>query len=94
MEPTSGYAELGDQRIAYQVIGDGAIDVIFTTGFVGSIDVEWEEPMVRLFFQQMAAYARVIRLDQRGTGASDQISLDALPPWESFADEIEAVMDL
>ncbi|MFQ5967983.1 MAG: adenylate/guanylate cyclase domain-containing protein [Acidimicrobiia bacterium] len=93
MEPTTGYAELGDQRIAYQILGDGPIDVVYTFGFVGSIDVEWEDPSVRLFFQQIARYARVIRFDRRGTGASDPIALDALPPWESFADEIEAVMD-
>lgn len=92
MDPISGYAELGDQRIAYQVIGDGPIDVVVTLGFVSSVDVEWEQPMVRLFFQQMARYARVIRFDRRGTGASDQISLDALPPWEAFGDEIDAVM--
>lgn len=93
LEPTSGYATLGDQRIAYQVVGDGSIDLVYTLGFAGSIDVEWEEPAFRLFFQQMARYARVIRFDQRGTGASDPISLDALPPWESYAEEIEAVMD-
>ncbi len=93
MEPHSGYAQLGEQRIAYQVLGDGPIDLVLTMGFIGSIDVEWEQPVVRLFFQQMARYARVIRFDRRGTGASDQISLDALPPWEAFADEIDAVMD-
>lgn len=93
MEPTTGYAQLGDQRIAYQVIGDGPIDIVFTTGFYGSFDVEWEEPAHRLFFRQMASFARVIRFDQRGTGASDPIPLDALPPWESFAEEIEVVMD-
>jgi len=93
VEPTSGYAPLGDQHIAYQVLGEEPIDIVFTTGFVGAVDVEWEEPLVRLFYQQMARFSRVIRFDQRGTGASDPISLDALPPWESFADEIEAVMD-
>ena len=93
VKPISGYAELGEQRIAYQVIGDGPIDVVFTMGFVGSVDVEWEEPMVRLFFQQVARYARLIRFDRRGAGASDPVALDALPPWESFADEIDAVMD-
>jgi len=92
VEPKSGYAPLGDQQVAYRVLGEG-MDVVFTTGFVTSIDVEWEEPMVRLFFEQMTRYARVIRFDQRGTGASDPISLDSLPPWESIADEIEAVMN-
>lgn len=93
MEPTTGYALLGDQRIAYQVIGDGPIDVVFTTGFYGSFDVEWEEPAHRLFLQQMASFARVIRFDQLGSGASDPIALDVLPPWESVAEEIDAVMN-
>ncbi len=93
MEPTTGYARLGDQRIAYQVIGDGPIDILFTAGFFGSFDVEWEEPAHRLFYQHLASNGRLIRFDMRGTGASDPIPLDALPPWESFADEIEAVMD-
>lgn len=93
MEPVTGYALLGDQRIAYQVIGDGPLDIVFTAGFFGSFDVEWEEPAHRLFLQHMASYARVIRFDQRGTGASDPIPLDALPPWEALAEEIEVVMN-
>lgn len=93
MEPATGYAMLGDDRIAYQVIGDGPIDIVYTSGFFGSFDVEWEEPSHRLFFQQLARFARFIRFDQRGVGASDPIPLDAPPPWEAFAEEIETVMD-
>jgi pimeloyl-ACP methyl ester carboxylesterase len=93
MEPTSGYAQLGEDRIAYQVVGDGPVDIVLTTGWFSAVDVEWEDPGHRLFFQQMADFARVIRFDRRGSGASDPIPLDSLPPWEAFADEIEAVMD-
>ena len=93
MEPTTGYARLGDQRIAYQLLGDGPVDIVFTAGFFGSFDVEWEEPAHRLFYRHLASFGRLIRFDMRGTGASDPISLDALPPWEAFADEIEAVLD-
>jgi class 3 adenylate cyclase len=93
MEPTTGYARLGNDRIAYQVIGDGPVDIVLTTGTWGAFDVEWEDPGIRLFYQQMATYSRLIRFDRRGCGASDPIPLDALPPWESFADEIECVMD-
>jgi len=93
MEPTTGYAQTGDDRVAYQIIGDGPVDIVLTTGIWGSFDVEWEDPGTRLFYQQMASYARVIRFDRRGSGASDPIPLDALPPWESYADEIESVMD-
>ncbi len=93
MDITTGYAQLGDDRIAYQVIGEGPIDVVLTVGWWGSFDIEWEDTAIRAFYQQMATYSRVIRFDRRGTGASDSIPLDALPPLESFAEEIECVMD-
>lgn len=44
MEPVTGYARLGDQRIYYQTIGEGPPDLIINTGAWGSIDVEWEDP--------------------------------------------------
>ena len=66
MEPTTGYASIGDQRVAYSVLGGGPIDVIFTKGFWRSIDVEWEEPGRRLFYEQIVSYARVISVMQPG----------------------------
>ena len=93
MDFTTGYAQLGDDRVAYQVIGEGPVDVVLTVGWWGSFDIEWEDAAIRSFYQHMARYARVIRFDRRGAGASDSIPLDALPPSESFAEEIECVMD-
>ena len=93
MEPVTGYARLGDQRIYYQTVGEGPPDLIINTGAWGSIDVEWEDPEIRLFYQNMARFGRTIRFDRRGSGASDPIPLDALPPWESFMDELECVMN-
>jgi class 3 adenylate cyclase/pimeloyl-ACP methyl ester carboxylesterase len=93
MDFTTGYAQLGDDRVAYQVIGDGRVDVVLTVGWWGSFDIEIEDAAIRTFYEQMASYARVIRFDRRGAAASDPIPLDALPPSESFAEEIECVMD-
>jgi class 3 adenylate cyclase len=75
------------------VIGDGPVDLVVTAGFWGSFDVEWENPAIRLFYHRLSGFARVIRFDRRGTGGSDPLPLDALPPWEAFAEKIEAVLD-
>ena len=93
MEPSTGYARLGDDRIYYQVLGDGPIDLIINTGGWGSIDVEWDDPAIRLFHRRLAGFTRVIKFDGRGSGASDSIPVDALPPWESFVEELDRVMD-
>ena len=93
MERSTGYALLGDQRIAYEVIGEGPIDLVINTGWLSPFDAEWDDPSSRAFDQQLARFCRVIRFDRRGVGASDPISVDALPPWESLGDEFEAVMD-
>ncbi len=93
MEPVTGYARLGGDRIYYQTLGEGPPDLVVNTGSWGSIDVEWEDPEVRLFYQKAARFCRIILFDRRGSGASDPIPLDALPPWESFGEELECVMD-
>lgn len=89
----TGYAELAGQRIAYEVVGEGPVDFVANTGWLSPLDVEWDDPHSRAFFEQWARFARIIRFDRRGVGASDPIPPDALPPWESLSDEIESVMD-
>src|SRR5438445_8301599 len=93
MERAIGYAPLGSERIAYEVVGSGPVDLVLTTGSFSAFDVDWEDPMAELFFRRLASFCRLIRFDRRGTGASDPLALDALPPWESFVEELEAVMD-
>ena len=93
MEPVTGYARLGDQRIYYMTIGEGPPDIVVNTGSWGSVDAEWEDPGIRLFYRKAAEHVRAVLFDRRGTGASDPVSLEALPPWESFVEEVECVMD-
>ena len=89
----SGYARLGDDRIAYHVLGHGPVDVVLGPGTFGSMDVEWEVPEWAHFYRRWASFCRLIRFDPRGSGSSDPIPLDALPPWEASVDEIRAVLD-
>lgn len=93
LDPVVGYARLDGRRIAYQLIGDGPVDLLITAGYWGSFDIEWDDPMIRLFHEQVSSYARVVRFDRLGTGASDAVPMDSLPPWEAFAEEIECVLD-
>jgi class 3 adenylate cyclase len=93
VEPVTGYASVAGQRVAYQVIGDGPIDLVIAPSWFSSFDLEWEEPRIRLYLERLAAFTRIIRIDRRGSGASDPIDVDGLPPWEAFAGDIAAVMD-
>lgn len=93
MERHTGYARLRSQRVAYEVVGDGPIDLVLTPGSWGAFDTDWEDPVAELFFRRLASFSRLIRFDRRGTGASDPLDIDQLPPWESFVEELECVMD-
>jgi len=53
----------------------------------------WEEPGIALFLRTLASFARLIQFDRRGTGASDPLPLDSLPPWESYTQDLTAVLD-
>jgi len=93
VQPPTRYAWLGQDRIAYQVLGEGPVDLVFTPGSFGNIDMVWEDPAAALFLRRLASFSRLIRFDRRGTSASDALPLDALPPWESYADEVTTVLD-
>jgi pimeloyl-ACP methyl ester carboxylesterase len=93
MQPEGGYARLGDSRIAYQVIGDGPVDVVLGPGTWGSMDMEWERPEWALFYRRWAAFCRVIRYDPRGSGSSDPRPGGAPAQMETSVEEMLAVMD-
>ena len=89
--PVTKYAKSGDVNIAYQVIGEGPIDLVFVSGWVSHLEYMWEEPSVARFFNRLAAFARVILFDKRGTGLSDQTT--DLPTLEQRMDDVRAVME-
>jgi class 3 adenylate cyclase len=91
VQPETRYAWLGQDRIAYQALGQGPLDLVMT-GAV-TIDVAWEDPGVALFLRSLASFSRLILFDRRGTGASDPPPPDPLPPWESHAEELAVVLD-
>jgi class 3 adenylate cyclase len=91
--PETRYARLGPDRLAYQVLGQGPPDLVLTMGSFSHVDVVWEDPQIALFLRRLASFCRLVRFDRRGTGASDPLPHDPLPPWEAYAEELVAVMD-
>jgi pimeloyl-ACP methyl ester carboxylesterase/plasmid stabilization system protein ParE len=86
------YARSGDVHIAYQVIGDGPIDVVYVPGFVSNVEL-WEDAPYRELFDRLASFARLIIFDKRGTGLSDPVPLSDLPTLEERMDDVRAVLD-
>ena len=91
--PEPRYARLGLERLAYQVIGHGPPDLVFTMGSFSHVDLVWDDPQVALFLRRLASFSRLVRFDRRDTGASDPLPVNPLPAWEAYTEELEAVMD-
>jgi pimeloyl-ACP methyl ester carboxylesterase len=89
--PETRYAKSGDLNIAYQVSGDGPIDLVFIPGYVTHLELQWSIPSFRPFLEELSSFARLIRFDKRGTGMSDRVS--GAPTLEARMDDVRAVMD-
>lgn len=91
MQPETQYAKSGDVHIAYQVFGDGPINLVMVPGFVSNIENYWDEPDFTRFLLRLGSYARVVTFDKRGTGLSDRVA--ELPGLDERMDDLRAVMD-
>lgn len=91
MKPKTNYTKSGDFNIAYQVIGEGSIDILYIPGWVSNIDMMWAEPRLAAFLTRLSLFARLIIFDKRGTGLSDRS--DAYSTMEERMDDINAVLD-
>ena len=91
MTPETKYAKSGDLNIAYQVVGDGPLNLVLVPGWVSHVERVWEEPAFAAFLRRLASFSRLILLDRRGTGLSDRVS--RLPNLEERMDDVRAVMD-
>jgi class 3 adenylate cyclase len=90
MEAETRYADSDGVKIAYQVHGEGPLDLVFVPGFVSHLDLAWEEPSVAHFFRRLASFARLIMFDKREQGLSDRTG--RLPTLEDSMDDLLAVL--
>jgi class 3 adenylate cyclase len=91
MPPKTRYARCGDLSLAYQVVGEGDIDIVLVPSFVSHIEFHWGHPAIKSFFDRVTSFARLAIFDKAGTGLSDPVS--GIPTIEERAQEVEAVMD-
>jgi class 3 adenylate cyclase len=90
--PRTRYATTDDGiHVAYQVVGDGPIDLVFVHAFVSHVEVYWELPTFERFVRELSSWARVILFDKRGVGLSDRLSV--IPTIEARMDDLRAVLD-
>ena|SRR6478736_6560920 len=74
MQPDTRYARSGDVSIAYQVFGEGPINLVLAPFFVSNVEHFWEEPDISRWLLRLARFARVAMFDKRGTGMSDRVT--------------------
>jgi pimeloyl-ACP methyl ester carboxylesterase len=91
MGPETRYARSGEMHIAYQVVGEGPIDLVWVPGWISNIDHYWIESIIARYFNRLASFSRLILFDRRGTGLSDP--LIRAPTLEEQMDDVVAVMD-
>lgn len=90
-QPETKFAQSGDVSIAYQVLGEGPLDLVHVPGLVSHLEYAWENPTNARFLHRLASFSRLILFDKRGTGLSDRIT--NIPTLEQRMDDVRAVMD-
>jgi class 3 adenylate cyclase len=90
-QPRTSYARNGDVNIAYQVIGDGPLDLLVIPPFVSHLDLYWASPEIAAFLRRLASFSRLILFDKRGTGLSDPVSETGT--LEDRMEDARAVLD-
>ena len=92
-KPETHYVNNGDVNIAYQVVGNGDLDIVFVMGWVSHLEYFWQEPHFAAFLNRLASFSRLILFDKRGTGLSDRVPIKDLPTLEQRMEDVHAVMD-
>ncbi|HVF08721.1 MAG TPA: adenylate/guanylate cyclase domain-containing protein [Actinomycetota bacterium] len=92
--PETRFAKAADGiHIAYQVLAEGPVDLVWVMGWTSNVEAMWEEPGLARFLMRLSSFARLILFDKRGVGLSDRVPEDQLPSMETRMDDVRAVMD-
>jgi class 3 adenylate cyclase len=91
--PETRYARRGDIHVAYEVLGEGEIDLVFVSEWFLHLEGRWEFPSQARFLRRLSSFSRLISFDKYGIGLSDPAPPGSLPPLEEWMDDVRAVMD-
>ena len=91
MEVVTRYARSGDVQLAYQIAGEGPLDIVVVPSFFSNIELDWQLPPRARFLEQLAAFARLIQFDRRGAGMSGGVA--GATPLEEQIDDVRAVLE-
>src|SRR4030095_2789365 len=91
--PETRYVENDGVNIAYQVIGDSDIDIVFVMGWISHLEYFWKHHLFASFLDRLASFSRLILFDKRGTGLSDRVPVNQLPTLEQRMEDVHAVLD-
>jgi pimeloyl-ACP methyl ester carboxylesterase len=92
--PKTQYVESPEGlHIAYQVVGDGPLDLALLPTSWSNVELYWDEPYAARFFRRLGSLGRLILFDKRGTGLSDPVPLRAIPTVEEWVDDLMVVLD-
>jgi class 3 adenylate cyclase len=87
------YAWNGDDCLAYQVVGEGPVDLVYLQGQLSNVVLNWEHPAFARFARALSRFSRLIVTDRRGLGCSERFTPADLPPLETLVDDLRAVLD-
>ena len=93
LRPETYYVRNGNVNIAYQVVGDGPVDIVFVMGWVSHLEYFWKHHLFASFLEKLASFSRLILFDKRGTGLSDRVPINELPTLEQRMEDVHTVMD-
>jgi class 3 adenylate cyclase len=91
--PDTWYARSEAGYVAYQVFGEGDLDLLLVTSWLQNLDVMWDEPRLARYLERLGSFARVVVFDKRGSGVSDPVPVDSIPILEDWADDARAAVD-
>ena len=91
--PDVHYARNGAVTLAYQVFGDGPLELVFAPQYINHLEFAWSNPAVARFLKRLATFSQVLFFDRRGMGLSDRLSPEDVPPLETLVEDLRVVIE-